>query len=394
MNLQSDTCIVGDGAIGKAAAIGLARAGLSVTLLRPPGQKRLPAASWDTRVYALNRTARDLLATLRVWDAMDQARIAPVEGMVVQGDSRRPGKLSFDAYGARTSELAWIVEDSNLEHALDGALRYSPNLTVVEDTAEAILHDAAGVELKLASGKNLRARLLVGADGRNSWVRGQCDIGITYRSYGQKGVVCNFDCELPHHGRAQQWFLDQQGIVALLPLPGNRLSLVWSAPDALAAQLMQQPLSQLADTLSALPGQLAGRLTPLQPEARQAIPLVFIKAESTIAPRVVLAGDAAHVIHPLAGHGMNLGFGDVAALCDAMATPEARQDCGDERLLRRYARSRKEDVLLMQIATDGLERLFATDLEPVRLIRNLGMDLVDRLPFLKRRLIGHAMGLR
>ncbi|MDO9217311.1 MAG: FAD-dependent monooxygenase, partial [Lacisediminimonas sp.] len=111
-----------------------------------------------------------------------------------------------------------------------------------------------------------------------------------------------------------------------------------------------------------------------------------------IAPRVVLAGDAAHAVHPLAGHGMNLGFGDVAALIRVMSERGAAADCGDERLLRRYSRSRTEDVLLMQLATDGLERLFSTDLEPVRLVRNLGMDLLDRLPFIKRRLIAHAMG--
>jgi 2-octaprenylphenol hydroxylase len=394
MNLQCDVCIVGNGAVGKAAAVGLAQAGLSVILLGPPGGHALQAASWDVRVFALNRIARDLLSRLRVWEALDHARVAPVESMVVHGDRARAGKISFDAYSARATELAWIVEDSNLEHALDGAMRFTPKLTKVEGLAERIERDSASARLVLQDGRCIQAGLLVGADGRQSWVRGQCDIGITYRSYGQQAVVCNFACELPHHGTAQQWFTDKEGVIALLPLPGDRVSLVWSAPDSLAEQLLRDPLAQLASTLSALPGQIAGRLTPLQPESVQAIPLIFLRTASMVAPRVVLAGDAAHAVHPLAGHGMNLGFGDVEALIRVMSERGAAADCGDERLLRRYARSRTEDVLLMQLATDGLERLFSTDLEPVRLIRNLGMDLLDRLPFIKRRLISHAMGLR
>lgn len=393
MNFQCDICVVGNGAIGKAAAVGLAQAGYSVVLLCPPArQSRQAAPSWDVRVYALNRTARDLLAKLRAWDALDHGRIEPVESMVIHGDRARAGKLSFDAYGARATELAWIVEDANLEQALDGAVRFAPKLTVIEGRTEQITADASSVRLQLNDGRPIEARLVVGADGRHSWIRAQFDFGITYRSYNQQAIVSNFDCELPHRGAAQQWFTEKEGVIALLPLPGNRVSLVWSAPDALATQLLGEPLAQLAERLSDLPGQLVGRLTPLQPEAVQAIPLIFLRTESMAGPRVVLAGDAAHVVHPLAGHGMNLGFGDVASLVRVLSERDAIRDCGDERLLRRYARARKEDVLLMQMATDGLERLFSLDFEPVRLARNLGMDVLDRLPFVKRRLIAHAMG--
>lgn len=393
MNFQSDICVVGDGAIGKALAIGLSQLGYSVTLLRPASRAPQSQAAWDTRVYALNHAARDLLSGLRVWEAMDHGRIAPVDAMLVHGDSAHAGKIEFDAWNARSSELAWIVEDSNLEQAMDGALRYAQRLQQAQGRATRVLQQADGVELQLENGDLIRARLLIGADGRHSWVRAQCDIGMTYRDYHQRGVVCNFDCELPHHGRAQQWFLGRDGIVALLPLPERRLSLVWSAPNALAEQLLNEPLTELARRLSDLPGQLAGRLTPLQPESIQAIPLLFIRAQSMIAQRVLLAGDAAHGVHPLAGHGMNLGFGDVAAIFKLFDSEEARADCGDDRLLRRYARARREDVLLMQMATDGLERLFATEIEPLRIARNLGMDVLNRLPFIKRRLIAHAMGL-
>jgi len=393
----SDICIVGDGAVGKTAALGLAQAGLKVTLLAPPSKAAPPdEASWDVRVYALNHTAHRLLSSLRVWDAMDAERIAPVDNMTVQGDGlgekARPGLLSFDAYAARTDALAWIVEGRNLDQALDAALRFAPNVRVVQGRATALSVGAEAATLTLDSGQSLSAALVVGADGANSWVRGQCDIGLDYRSYGQNAIVTNFSCELPHRGVAYQWFGPTEGIIALLPLPGNRVSLVWSAPVALAEQLMRLPLSDLAGRLAQWAGPVLGQLTPLQPEVAKAFPLRLIKPHAMIAPRVALIGDAAHAVHPMAGHGMNLGFGDVDALIETLVKREPQYDCGDDRVLRRYGRARKEEVLLMQIATDGLHRLFSTEAEPVRLVRNIGMSLVNHLPVLKRRLIAHALG--
>jgi 2-polyprenyl-6-methoxyphenol hydroxylase-like FAD-dependent oxidoreductase len=155
---------------------------------------------------------------------------------------------------------------------------------------------------------------------------------------------------------------------------------------------MREPLAQLAERVTAVSGHQLGQLLPLQPEAVSAFPLALMRPHAMIAPRVALIGDAAHVVHPLAGHGMNLGFGDVSALLRVIAEREAYRDIGDARLLGRYARARKEDVLLMLAATDGLERLFATDFEPVRLARNLGLNLINRLPIIKRQLISHALG--
>ena len=394
MNPASDICVIGNGIIGKVAALGLARAGMSVTLLTPPAaQAKKVSAGWDVRVYALNQVAHALLSSLRVWDALDASRIAPVDAMVVNGDGPQSGgRLAFDAYSARAGLLAWIVEDSNLNAALDAALRFSHNLTVVSARAVRLEQDDKRATVHLDNGDSLSAALVVGADGGQSWVRAQCDIGIDFRPYGQRAVVANFSTGLPHHGAAHQWFTSSEGIVALLPLPGNQVSLVWSAPDALADTLMQEPLSQLAARLSALPRQPFGALAPLQPETVQALPLALIRPHAIIAQRVALIGDAAHVIHPLAGHGMNLGFADVNALLQILTERGAERDCGDARLLRRYSRARKEDILLMQIATDGLERLFAADFEPLRVARNLGLNLLDQLPVLKRRLMSHAMG--
>jgi ubiquinone biosynthesis UbiH/UbiF/VisC/COQ6 family hydroxylase len=397
---QSAVCIVGNGAIAKTAALGFAQAGHSVTLLvppaPPPGVPPAPHASadqpWDVRVYALNHTAHTLLSSLKVWGALDLERVAEVDAMAVNGDGAQPGDLCFDAFGAHVGVLAWIVEDRNLNQALDAALKFAPKVHIVTGRATGLLNHPAGATVQLEGGASIASTLVVGADGGQSWVRGQCEIGIDYRSYHQRAVVTNFSCEKPHHGVAHQWFTGEEGIVALLPLPGQRVSLVWSAPEALAETLMSQTLSELAVRLAVLSEEKLGPLRPLQPESVKAVPLALIRPHSIIAPSVALIGDAAHVVHPLAGHGMNLGFADVADLLVAVAAREETRSIGDERVLARYARARKEDVLLMQLATDGLARLFATNLEPVRVVRNLGLNLLDKFPMLKRRLMSHALG--
>ena len=396
-HVQSDVCIVGNGAIGKVTALGFAQAGFSVTLLSPAVAVARDAAAlatgWDARVYALNHVAQRLLSALKVWDALDASRVAAVDAMAVQGDdAQHPGMLGFDAYGARVGALAWIVEDRNLNFALDSALRFAPKVRMVAGRASKLQAGADAATVALENGTTLAASLVVGADGAQSWVRAQCEIGVDYRSYGQRGVVSNFECDQPHHGVAHQWFTAAEGIVALLPLPGQRVSLVWSAPEALAQTLMRETPAQLAARLSVFCEEKLGSLRPVQPEDVKAFPLNLIRPHAMIAPRVALVGDAAHVVHPLAGHGMNLWFADVAELLQAVAAREAHRDCGDARVLARYARARKEDVLLMQLATDGLARLFGSDFEPLRRLRNAGLNLLDQFPVLKRHLISHAMG--
>ncbi|GAA0400172.1 FAD-dependent monooxygenase [Massilia aurea] len=397
--IRTDVCIVGNGAIAKTAALGFAQAGHSVTLLAPSARQAPAAATtpaverpWDVRVYALNHTAHDLLDSLKVWDALDMARIAPVDAMDVHGDGADGGSLGFDAFGARVGTLAWIVEDQNLNGALDAALRFAHNVQRVEGRACELTCSDSGAAVRLEDGRRVECALLVGADGRESWVRGQCDIGVDYRMYHQSAIVTNFACDKPHHGVAHQWFTGSDGIIALLPLPGNRVSLVWSAPETLAATLMEESLGELAIRLGEYADDKLGTLRPLQPDAVAAVPLALIKPHAMVAPHVALVGDAAHAVHPLAGHGMNLGFGDIVDLLAIVRDREERRAIGDERVLARYARKRKEEVLLMQLATDGLERLFGANLEPLRVVRNIGLNLLNNMPALKRRLMAHAMG--
>ena len=386
--MQCQIAVIGNGAIGKAAALGLAQAGHDVVLIAPAVAAHPVMTQWDARVFALNRGAQELLCKLKVWDALDQQRVCAVASMRVADEGG--AELLLDAYAAYHRQMAWIVEDQNLNQALDNALRFAPNLKIVNGRAASMTPDFS--EMTLEDGKLLRAELWVGADGAHSWMRNQAQIGVDYRSYHQSGVVCNFACELPHNGVAHQWFAGEQGVVALLPLPGQLVSLVWSAPQALATQLMAESMEQIADRLAAFCQPQLGRLAPLPPGQARAFPLNFVAAHDVVAPRLALVGDAAHVVHPLAGQGMNLGFGDVAALIEAVGQRESWRECGDAMVLRRYASARKEQVLFMQLATDGMARLFASQLEPVKSLRNVGMQLMNRATLIKRRLIQHAMG--
>ena len=385
--MQCEIAVIGNGAVGKTTALGFALAGFKVVLVAPNSAKAL-TPEWDRRVFALNHTAKNLLCKLKVWDALDLQRVAPVEAMHVAEEDG--AILKMDAYAANRQELAWIIEDQNLNQALDAALRFAPNLQIISGKTVAVTADFS--ELTLDNNTTLQAELVVGADGAQSWLRNQANIGLDYRSYGQRGVVANFSCSKPHHGVAHQWFAGEQGIIALLPLPDQQVSLVWSAPETLAATLMSETAEQIAARLTHFCSEQLGQLIPLPPHSALAFPLQFIGPHSMTGPRLALVGDAAHVVHPLAGHGMNLGFGDVVALLEAVTNREAWRSCGDERVLQRYARARKEDVMLMQLATDGLSRLFSSQLSPVKALRNAGMNLVNKLPFLKRQFILQAMG--
>ncbi|VVE29575.1 2-octaprenylphenol hydroxylase [Pandoraea capi] len=384
-----DVVVVGGGLVGKAAALLLSQARLSVALLAQPAASSLASGDlWDARIYSLSSSSQALFERMRVWQAVDPARVNPVYDMEVFGDER--GSLHFSAYQASVPQLAWIAESSNLERALDAALRFSPQVQWLDARAEALEVDAAAASVRLSDGKTLRASLVVGADGANSWVRSTAGLDGSVRPYEQLGVVCNFRAERPHRDTAFQWFHDGE-IIALLPLPDQHVSLVWSAANDHAKHLLTLDPKDLAERIGTFSHGELGRLTPVSARA-QGFPLVLAQAKRLIAQRVALVGDAAHVVHPLAGQGMNLGLRDVASLGDALAGRESFRDCGDAAVLRRYERARKEDIGSMAFTTDGLHKLFATSSPLAKFARNAGLDSVNMLPFVKKFLIGRALG--
>jgi 2-octaprenylphenol hydroxylase len=388
--------VVGGGLVGKTAALALTQAGLRVALLAQPAAPRNGDAVFDGRIYALSASSQALLERLRVWQALDHSRLSPVYDMRVYGDAH--AELHFSAFQASVPQLAWIVESSLIEQALDAALRFQPNLTWIDTRAQGLDVKPDAATLGLANGGVIEADLVVGADGAHSWVRAQINSKVERRDYRQTGVVANFKAAKPHGETAYQWFRDGE-IIALLPLPplggwggapDGHVSLVWSACTEHANELLALDPEQLAAAVEkATQGQL-GALECVTPA--QGFPLALQTVDRLIAPRVALVGDAAHLIHPLAGQGMNLGLRDVAALADAISQKEPFRDLGDTVLLRRYERARREDISALMIATDGLQRLFSVPGTVARAVRNAGMALVGAQPLVKRWLVSAALG--
>ncbi|KVA09460.1 ubiquinone biosynthesis protein [Burkholderia latens] len=382
-----DVAVVGGGLVGKTAALALTQSGYKTALLAQPAAPRPADLAFDTRIYALSSSSQALLERLRVWQALDHGRLAPVYDMRVYGDAH--AELHFSAYQASVPQLAWIAESSLIETSLDAALRFQPNLTWFDARAQGFdVRDDAAV-LTLSSGHVLEADLVVGADGAHSWVRSQMGAKVDRRDYRQTGVVANFKASLPHRETAYQWFHDGE-IIALLPLPDGHVSLVWSAHTAHADELLALDPAQLAAEVERVSHGQVGTLECVTPAA--GFPLALQTVDKLIAPRVALVGDAAHLIHPLAGQGMNLGLRDVAALADAIANKESFRNLGDTVLLRRYERSRREDIRALMVATDGLQRLFAVPGSLAKAVRNAGMAFVGAQPLVKRWLVSAALG--
>lgn len=383
-----DAAIVGGGLVGASLALALQHAGLDVALIEPQAPPPpLAADIWDSRIYAISPGNAGFLDSLGVWSRLDVQRVQRVEAMSICGDAPA-GRLEFSAYEAGLRELAYIVEGSVLQRALRAAIVDTGQVRMACSARASSLQVAAdAAQVTLADGEQILAQVVIGTDGGDSWVRRAAGITARVSDYHQLGVVANFETEKNHGGTAFQWFR-ADGVLALLPLPGKHVSMVWSAAEPHAQTLLAMDAEVLADAVAAASGGVVGGLRLVTPAA--AFPLRLTHIENLVAPRIALAGDAAHHLHPLAGQGVNLGFRDVRELATVLASRASKQDYGDWSLLRRYARARREDIAAMALGTDVLQKLFAA--QPVWLsgARNSGMAAVNRLPFLKNLLIRHA----
>jgi ubiquinone biosynthesis UbiH/UbiF/VisC/COQ6 family hydroxylase len=388
MSMHYDVLIVGAGLVGASLACALRPAGLRTALLDaelPPEPSR---AGWDSRVYAISPGSRDFLRACGAWERLPHDRIAAVEGMQVYGDDGK-AEIVFSAYECGIRELCVIVEGREIQRALGAALAQCESVTTLFGRSPvALAVDESGLAIDLADAETIEARLLIGADGPKSWVREAAGIEQSGRSYGQSALVANFETERNHDAIARQWFL-AEGVLALLPLPANRVSLVWSAPEALAERLLSFGAYEFAHEVASACGFALGEMRVIT--APRAFPLRLMRAQELVRPWIALVGDAAHVLHPLAGQGLNLGFRDVAELASVLCARGAQDDCGDHRLLRRYARARAEAITAMQWTTDGLQRLFTTRAPGVRPLRNAGLRWTNRVSALKNVLVEHAL---
>jgi 2-octaprenylphenol hydroxylase len=395
--MKFDVVIIGGGLVGASLAAALKHSGLSLAIVESqpslmpgnaPASDADPSdANWDNRIYAISPGSRRFLEQSGAWPLLDAGRIVSVEAMRVFGDSG--SELEFSAYQMGVAELACILENRALHQALWQVAAQQENLTLLNPARCAALKFAAdSATLTLEDGRTLDAKLVVGADGRDSWVRKQAGISAAPLDYRQHGVVANFSCELPHRGIAYQWF-QSDGILALLPLPGNRASMVWSVSPERAENLLAMPHQELCGQVAAASRHSLGELQLVTPPA--AFPLRLLVLPHISAPRVALIGDAAHNMHPLAGQGVNTGFRDARQLAGILLGRGAQNDCGDAMLLRRYERKRKEDIYTMQATTYGLKHLFNNDVPVLRYARNFGLNSVNRISPLKKMLMQHAL---
>ena len=383
---QYDVVIVGASLVGASAAVALSKQGLRVALVdkKTPISSAIKDEAWDSRIYAISPGNAEWLKALGVWHHMDARRVTPIEAMHIWGDTN-PDPLAFNAEEAFTNNIGYILESNALQQAIWDELK---TLEVDVFIGEGVSLDLSDQEAHVAliDGTQLSAKLLVGADGGGSWVRENAGLSQHKTFYEHVGVVANFEVTLPHQNIARQWFVED-GILAWLPLAGNKISMVFSTKHS--EKLMALTPEGLAEFVEQTGDRVLGNMRVITPA--QAFPLIKQKASALIANRLALVGDAAHQVHPMAGQGVNLGFRDAIELAQVLADRNPFADIGDQFVLRRYERARKADVLSMQSLTHGLYGAFDSKQALVRVARNWGLSLPNKHPILKRALMKQAL---
>ena len=392
---RSDILIVGGGLNGPALALALAQTGFTVTVVDARPAPDRAERDFDGRAYSLAVASERLLSVIGVWDRIAD-RVQPILKIVASdgraGEGAAPFFLTFDHAEIEEGPMGFLAEDRFLYAAFLDAMAQAPGITLLSgETVTAQETHPAGVSVTLASGGLLHARLLVGCDGRGSGVADRAGIGRTGWGYGQTALVAAVEHERPHQGIAHQFFMPE-GPLAILPLPGNRASVVWSETDARAAAFQALPDAGYLSALRPRFGDFLGAIALAG--TRFTYPLSLSLANAFVAPRLALVGDAAHGVHPLAGQGLNLGLRDVGALTEVLTLARRRgEDIGAADVLERYQRWRRFDTTAMALGVDAVNRLFSNDDPLLRLGRDLGLAAVGRMPGLRRRFIRTAAGL-
>lgn len=395
MDFDTDIAIIGGGLNGTTLALALAQAGQRVTLVDAQKAAMRTDPEFDGRSYALALSSTRLLDAVRIWENVAQHAQPMLEIKVTDGragDGPSPMFMHFDHAEIEEGPMGFMVEDRYLRQALQTAASGTGAITLLD--GETVVSQDAGVSgiiLTLASGKTVRARLAVGADGRGTGTGERAGIKRIGWSYGQTALVCAIDHELPHHGVAHQFFMPP-GPLAILPLTGNRSSIVWSETAANADAIHALNDDAYLDVLRPRFGRFLGEVKLAG--QRYTYPLGLSLAHTMVAPRVALVGDAAHGVHPIAGQGLNAGLRDIAAMAEVIADAAQRgEDIGSDAVLARYQEWRRFDNAALALATDSFNRLFSNDNPIVRMARDIGMAAVNALPGLRRGFIREAAGL-